>query len=65
MELTKLTASEARLISMVVGGLTNNEIAAALGFELEQVEISLDEVCRKLGLRSRTELAVLFGSTGA
>jgi len=57
-----LTAAEVRLAAAVVAGKTNAEIASAFALTATAVESAVNEVCRKLGVASRTELAVLLGA---
>ena len=57
-----LSANEVRLAAAVVAGKTNAEIANAFTLSAPSVETAVDEVCRKLGVSSRTELAVLLGA---
>ena len=52
-----LTPSEARIAALVVDGMTNKEVAAALSIADRTVESALTKIYRKLGVRSRTELA--------
>ena len=40
-----------------IGGRSNKEVAAALFLSVKTVEVTLTRVYRKLGVRSRTELA--------
>jgi DNA-binding NarL/FixJ family response regulator len=53
----ELTESERRIAGLVAEGLTNREVAAALFLTEHTVETALSRVYRKLGVRSRTELA--------
>ena len=55
-----LTASELRIARMVAAGATNNEIAAWLFVSPKTIETHLGRVYRKLGVRTRTELAALL-----
>jgi DNA-binding CsgD family transcriptional regulator len=55
-----LTSQETRVARLVAGGLTNREVAAALFLSPKTVEHHIGSVFRKRGLRSRTELALLF-----
>jgi DNA-binding CsgD family transcriptional regulator len=55
---TQLTETEQRVSSLAARGLSNKEIAAALFVRVHTVETHLSRVYRKLGVRSRTELAV-------
>ncbi|MGL6280280.1 MAG: AAA family ATPase [Gaiella sp.] len=52
-----LTAHERRIAAMVSEGLTNKEVAAALFVTDRTIESALTQIYRKLGVRSRTELA--------
>lgn len=53
----ELTPSEARVATLVSEGKTNKEVAAALFVTDRTVESALTQIYRKLGVRSRTELA--------
>ena len=46
-----------RIAALVAEGRTNREVAAALFLTVHSVETALTRVYRKLGIRSRTELA--------
>jgi DNA-binding CsgD family transcriptional regulator len=61
---TELTATERRIIAQVAGGQTNHEIAERLLMSPKTVEWNLTRIYRKLNVRSRTELAVMFVKTG-
>lgn len=52
-----LTATEQRVADLVAAGKTNREVAAELVLSVHTVEAALTSVYRKLGVRSRTELA--------
>src|SRR6266545_3973893 len=52
-----LTPSESRIAELVAEGKTNKEVAAELFVSLHTVEQALTRVYRKLGIRSRTQLA--------
>lgn len=54
---TELTASERRIAELAGSGLTNRQIAAQLYVSEKTVEANLSRVYRKLGIRSRAELA--------
>jgi DNA-binding CsgD family transcriptional regulator len=54
---TRLTAQELRVAMSVAEGLTNRETADQLFVSVKTVEFHLGSVYRKLGVRSRTELA--------
>ncbi|MGW2401633.1 AAA family ATPase [Kitasatospora sp. NPDC001664] len=53
-----LTGAEDRLAALVADGLTNRETAERLHLSVKTVEAVLSRVYRKLGVRSRTELAL-------
>jgi DNA-binding CsgD family transcriptional regulator len=53
----ELTPVEARIAALVGAGQTNREVAAHLSISVRTVESHLGRIYRKLGLRSRTELA--------
>jgi DNA-binding CsgD family transcriptional regulator len=55
------TGREADVLRLVIGGLANKEIAAALGVSPRTVEKHVESLLRKAGARSRTELAVTAG----
>ena len=52
-----LTDAERRIASLVAQGKSNREVAAALFLTVHSVETALTRVYRKLGVRSRAELA--------
>jgi DNA-binding NarL/FixJ family response regulator len=53
----ELTAAEHRVAELVGQGLSNREVASALFLSAKTVEFHLRNIFRKLGVRSRTELA--------
>jgi DNA-binding NarL/FixJ family response regulator len=53
----ELTETEHRVAELAARGHTNKEIAAELFLGVSTVEAHLSRVYRKLGIRSRTELA--------
>jgi DNA-binding CsgD family transcriptional regulator len=57
-----LTPTEARVAELVAAGSTNREVADALFVSVHTVEANLKRIYRKLGIRSRTELASTFPS---
>jgi DNA-binding CsgD family transcriptional regulator len=57
----ELSATEARIAALAAAGRTNPEIAAEVFVSRKTVEANLSSVYRKLGLRSRVELARRFG----
>ena len=54
----ELTAAEYRVALAVASGGTNREVASTLFLSVKTVDFHLQNIYRKLGLRSRTELAV-------
>ncbi|HEX2422693.1 MAG TPA: helix-turn-helix transcriptional regulator [Actinomycetota bacterium] len=57
-----LTPTEARVAELVATGGTNREVADALFVSVHTIEANLKRIYRKLGIRSRTELASTFPS---
>jgi DNA-binding NarL/FixJ family response regulator len=55
-EVVGLTRHQSAVASLVASGLSNNEIAVALGISVKTVEYHLGRVYSKLGVRSRTQL---------
>jgi DNA-binding CsgD family transcriptional regulator len=55
-----LTPTEDRVAALVAAGSTNREVADALFVSIHTVEANLKRIYRKLGVRSRTELASKF-----
>ena len=53
----ELTVSERRIVELVAAGRSNPEVAAELFMSRRTVEDHLSKIYRKLGVRSRTELA--------
>jgi DNA-binding NarL/FixJ family response regulator len=60
----ELTSAEYRVALAVSNGATNREAAAELFVSVKTVDFHLQNIYRKLGLRSRTELAVLVRGDG-
>ena len=52
-----LTPTEQRVAALVAAGKTNGEVAAELVLSVHTVEGTLTNIYRKLGVRSRTEMA--------
>jgi DNA-binding NarL/FixJ family response regulator len=59
-----LTATEGRVAELAALGYTTREIAATLFASIRTVETHLQNVYRKLGVRSRVELTRLLGEAG-
>jgi DNA-binding CsgD family transcriptional regulator len=57
-----LTPTEGKVAALVAAGSTNREVADALFVSIHTVEANLKRIYRKLGVRSRTELASRFPS---
>ncbi|MEV6305297.1 AAA family ATPase [Actinoplanes sp. NPDC051861] len=60
-----LTSTELRIAQMVRDGASNREIANRLYLSVKTVEATLTRVYRKLGVRSRTQLALVAELTHA
>ena len=58
----ELTPAETRVSQLVARALKNREIADELGVTEATVGVHLGRVYKKLGLRSRTELALRLAS---
>jgi len=56
----RLSAAELRVAEVVSTGLTNRQAAEALFLSVKTVDFHLQQIYRKLEVRSRTELAVLL-----
>jgi DNA-binding NarL/FixJ family response regulator len=56
-----LTPGERRIAEAVLGGLSNADIGRLRGTSTRTVANQLQNLYRKLGVRSRTELAARFG----
>src|SRR5262249_39941997 len=52
-----LTPTERQVADLVASGMRNKEVAAALFMSTNTVQSTLSHIYRKLGVRSRTELA--------
>jgi DNA-binding NarL/FixJ family response regulator len=60
-----LTPTEEQVAQLVADGKTNNEVASELFLSRRTVEDNLSRIYRKLGVRSRAELARSYASRGA
>jgi DNA-binding CsgD family transcriptional regulator len=58
-----LTGAELRCAELAAAGATNREIATALFVSVKTVEATLSRSYRKLGVRSRTQLARILADT--
>ena len=58
----ELTPTERRIAELAAAGMTNREVAATLFVTPKTVESALTRIYRKLGVRSRTELARRLGA---
>lgn len=56
---SRLSGAELRVAQAVTSGGTNRQIAEGLFLSVKTVDFHLQQIYRKLGVRSRTELAVL------
>lgn len=63
-ELDVLTDREREVLSLVAGGLTNDEIAARLYLSPATARTHVSRIMTKLAARDRTQLAVLAYETG-
>jgi DNA-binding CsgD family transcriptional regulator len=60
----RLTATEQKVCELAASGLHNHEIAARLFLSGKTVEANLTRAYRKLGVRSRAQLAAALARTG-
>jgi len=60
----QLTAHELQVARIVAGGATNREAAAALFVSPKTIEFHLAHIYRKLGVRTRTQLAAVAARKG-
>ena len=59
----ELSETERQIVELVVAGRRNREVAAELSLSPNTVAWNLSKVYRKLGVRSRTELAARVSAT--
>ncbi len=57
----RLSASEREVVALLLEGRSNAEIARARGTTLGTIGKQIESAYRRLGVRSRGELAVLLG----
>lgn len=60
-----LTPQELRVSDAVQRGMSNREIAAALFLSPKTIEFHLQQIYRKLGVRSRTQLVAALAAREA
>lgn len=60
-----LSQRQRELAQLVVEGLSNAEIAARLGLQLQTVKNRLSELYERTGVRNRVELAMLVSRDDA
>ncbi|MDA8295737.1 MAG: AAA family ATPase [Actinomycetota bacterium] len=63
-ESPRLSSAEAKAAHLAASGISNPEVAEALGLSRRTVESHLYSAFKKLGIRSRTELASALASSG-
>ena len=57
-----LTPTEQKIAELATSGMTNRDIASTLFISLKTVEANLTQIYRKLGIRSRAQLAAKWKS---
>ncbi|MGE3245959.1 MAG: response regulator transcription factor [Beijerinckiaceae bacterium] len=55
-----LSSSDRKLVALITDGLSNAEIALALGLTEGTIKNRVSEILRKNGLQNRTGLAIAF-----
>ncbi len=60
----KLTSREKDILSFLVKGASNKEIASSLGLQVVTVKLHVRGVCRKLGAKNRTQAALIAKEMG-
>ena len=58
--LGELTPAERRVAALIAAAKTNREIADSLFVSVRTIETHLSRIYQKLGIRSRTELALMM-----
>jgi DNA-binding NarL/FixJ family response regulator len=61
-ELSRLTAAESEIVTLLVRGRSNAEIAAHRGTTARTVSKQIDSIYKKLGVHSRAELTLAVAS---
>jgi DNA-binding NarL/FixJ family response regulator len=59
--ISPLTARQQELAQLVAAGLTNREIALKLGISVFTVRHHISNIMRKLGVKSRAQIAFIVG----
>nr|WP_276589283.1 LuxR C-terminal-related transcriptional regulator [Sphingomonas sp. GM_Shp_2] len=54
-----MSPQQCRVLDMIVDGLLNKQIAAALGISEQRVKEHVSQIMRRLGVSTRTQAAVL------
>jgi DNA-binding NarL/FixJ family response regulator len=62
---TGLSASEQRIVELLLAGATNREIAAATFLSVKAVEANLTRLYRRHGVRNRAQLIAVLGPAAA
>jgi FixJ family two-component response regulator len=62
--LARLTPAERKVADRLATGKTNKLIAQELGLSIRTIEAQRARLMERLGIRSRTELAILVGAVG-
>jgi DNA-binding CsgD family transcriptional regulator len=57
-----LTARQLQVAALVAGGLTNRQIAGRLGIEERSAEGHVERIRKRLGVRSRAQIATWWAS---
>lgn len=60
----KLSARECDVARLLVKGISNKEIARALGIEVVTVKMHVGRICRKMGGQNRTQAALVLAEDG-
>ncbi|MCB1682471.1 MAG: response regulator transcription factor [Rhodospirillales bacterium] len=64
MEDLGLTPRERQIVAFLAKGTTNQEIADALGLKIVTVKLHVRSICRKLGVKNRTQAALKLRDSG-